>query len=352
MLRVVNLPPISLCLRTGWEKIMNMRNKQTNKRTKQQEKNKTWTGIELSKTANLSIYYPSQLFLLCKWLVLENVYCTCSEYDVEYWCYLYTSESAVKRYVVNVVLWVSESQKTTIKGDEINSQEPFSLAFHLISYNSAGWHEPKWTALARSHVLEKSLIVGGTLKSLWAWFHVLSDQCSDGWRDRSPKAGCTFLNQCCVVLMRTTLIYSIDIRPCNDLMAVNTSHRSPSIIVFQISVATSFPLNIRDKGQIDSWLLLHRRNPQLVLAFAMLVRVNHMVKNSHSKAKDLLLCTIQKALVQSYIYFCIRYTTIKHLYACAKKKKKEGIYSKEININSVSKINPSHPPPPSSFNWG
>lgn len=122
--------------------------------------------------------------------------------------------------------WVAESHKITIKGEK-NSQEPFSLAFHLIfSYNSAGWHEPKWTALAQSHDLEKSLIVGGMLKTLWAWFHVLSDHCSDGWRDRSPKAGCTSLNQCCVVLMHKTLIYSIDIRPCNDLMAVNTSNES------------------------------------------------------------------------------------------------------------------------------
>lgn len=139
-----------------------------------------------------------------------------------YCCYLYTPDSAVKGNVANVM---SRRKPENYHQGRKEFPRAIFLAFHLIfSYNSAGWHEPKWTALAQSHDLEESLIVGGMLKTLWAWFHVLSDHCSDGWRDRSPKAGCTSLNQCCVVLMHTSLIYSIDIRPCNDLMAVNTSH--------------------------------------------------------------------------------------------------------------------------------
>lgn len=92
----------------------------------------------------------------------------------------------------------------------------------------------------------------------------------DGWKDGSPKAGCRSLNQCCWVVMRAALIYSIGIRPCNDLMAItHQPYQSPSITATQISPEKSFHLNIRSDGQIASWPPLCRRNPPLVLTFAI-----------------------------------------------------------------------------------
>lgn len=109
---------------------------------KKRKKDKAYEkGLKEAKQQNLLLIMLLQLLLVCRWLVLENIlYYTCSEYTPQI--------IAKGKFGGYGMMWLRKPENYH-QGRAKNSQETHSLVLHLsFPYSSAGWRQPKRTALA------------------------------------------------------------------------------------------------------------------------------------------------------------------------------------------------------------
>lgn len=115
------------------------------KRKKTEKKGKKTYEKELKEAKQEVMLFIMllQILCICRWPVLANIwYCTCSAY---------TPDIITKgKFGGCGIIWLRKAKNSHQKtGESQKIVEMFLLVLHFSSpYSSAGWWQPKWTALA------------------------------------------------------------------------------------------------------------------------------------------------------------------------------------------------------------